>query len=167
MAVIQAAEDASKKLTEFGGDVWGAMTPTGLLVDKATANTDEPIPGYVYNELAQFTFKSVTSCQKLQDNLLRRLKKKNPVTKLKCLRVLKYVCQKGHSSFRKDLQRRTEPISLCLQWRGTPDPLRGDVLNQMIRDEAQELLNLIYLDIGDSSSSSSSSSSPSEIGRAH
>jgi ENTH domain len=139
-----------------GEDVFFGMTPIGQLVDAATSDDEKPTAGFQFNELSKLTYRSVNACQRLQDNLLRRVKKKSPVVKFKVLRIIKYLLEKGHTSFRRDLQRRTELIGECLQFRGPPDPLRGDAPYQMVRDEAQEVMNLLYIEIDGNNNNSNS-----------
>jgi hypothetical protein len=42
------------------------------------------------------------------------------------------------------MAKKTEPIKECLQFRGPPDPLRGDEIYQRVRDAAQEALDAIF-----------------------
>jgi hypothetical protein len=95
---------------------------------------------------------------------MRRLKKDSPAVKLKTLLVLRHVVQKGNSFFRRELQRRTEDIRECLckrlcsffvsfhsvhlkcgtDFKGPPDPLRGDAPYQLVREQAQVHIFLIH-----------------------
>ncbi|ELR22553.1 Ehepsin, putative [Acanthamoeba castellanii str. Neff] len=125
--------------------MFSSSSSTRGLVDKATADDDAPTPGYLYNDLAKATFKSLKDCQVVEDQLLTRLTKSvPPAVKLKCLRVAKHCVLKGEISFKRDLQRRLGPIRACLECRGPPDPIHGDALYRQIRDEAQELMNAIF-----------------------
>ena len=45
------------------------------LVSKATADSAEPTPGYMFNEIARITHASVDACLQLENFLLKRLKK--------------------------------------------------------------------------------------------
>ena len=114
------------------------------LVDKATTSDEQATPGYLYNELAKLTFTSVSHCQIIQDHLLKRLEKDDPRVKFKTLRCLKHLVLKGHHSFRRDLQRQVEVLRDCLHCRGPPDPLRGDAPYRAIREEAQEIMNVLF-----------------------
>ena len=51
-------------------------------------------------------------------------------------KILKYLAEKGHDSFRQDLQRRTEEIRAAMAHRGPPDPLHGDTFNTLVRTNA-------------------------------
>ena len=64
--------------------------------------------------------------------------------KLKVLKIIKHCCMSGHATFRRDMQRSTQEIKECLQYRGTPDPLHGDSLNKQVREMAQEVMTSIF-----------------------
>ena len=66
------------------------------LVSKATADSAEPTPGYMLNEIARITHASVDACLQLENFLLKRVKKDSVHVKLKVLRVIKHCCQHGH-----------------------------------------------------------------------
>ncbi|KAL6041286.1 ATP biosynthetic process [Balamuthia mandrillaris] len=122
------------------------------LVEEATANNDSPTPGYLYNEIAKRTFKSLKECEALEDMLLSRLaKSSSPAVKLKALIVIKKVIQMGDVSFRKDLQRRLGPIRTCLDFRGPPDPIHGDVFYTRVREEAEQVMNLLFANLSEDS----------------
>jgi hypothetical protein len=42
------------------------------------------------------------------------------------------------------MARKVDPIKECIQFRGTPDPIRGDELNKRVRDAAREALDAIF-----------------------
>jgi hypothetical protein len=84
------------------------------LVSKATADSADPTPGYMYNEIARITHASVDACVQLEAFLLKRLKKDSVHVKLKALRVIKHCCQHGHATFRREMQRHTPDIKECL-----------------------------------------------------
>ena len=73
------------------------------LVSKATADSAEPTPGYMFNEIARITHASVDACLQLEKFLLKRLKKDSVHVKLKVLRVIKHCCQHGHATFRREM----------------------------------------------------------------
>eukprot|EP00013_Stygamoeba_regulata_P025065 CAMPEP_0177643482 /NCGR_PEP_ID=MMETSP0447-20121125/8177_1 /TAXON_ID=0 /ORGANISM="Stygamoeba regulata, Strain BSH-02190019" /LENGTH=732 /DNA_ID=CAMNT_0019145777 /DNA_START=75 /DNA_END=2270 /DNA_ORIENTATION=- len=147
------AREVGTQVKDGAMDVWSQITPTGTLVEKATSDDNQATPGHLYNDLTKLTFRSVKSCQNLEMYLLRRLKKDSPVVKLKALTVIKHVLDKGHPSFKSDLQRQTSAINECLQFRGPPDPLRGDAPYMLVRQEAQEIMNMLYQESSGSSGS--------------
>ncbi|CAM9322855.1 unnamed protein product, partial [Heterosigma akashiwo] len=67
----------------------------------------------------------------------RLSKKKNHNVKFKCLVLIKHICRTGRPEFRRDIQRSTDVIREHLQFKGTPDPLRGDQIYQKVRDAAR------------------------------
>ena len=107
------------------------------ILSRATSSDDTPTPGYLYGEIAKMTTQTYETSQKVQTFLLDRLKKKNHNVKFKCLTIIKQVCRQGRPEFKRDLQRNTAPIKECLQFRGPPDPLRGDEIYKRVRDAAE------------------------------
>jgi hypothetical protein len=114
------------------------------LLDFATSDDETPTPGYVYLEICKLTEESNEQCTKILEHLLRRLKKDSSAVKLKTLLVLRHVIQKGNSFFRRELQRRTEDIRECLYFKGPPHPLRGDAPYQLVREQAQIVVNMLF-----------------------
>ena len=57
---------------------------------------------------------------------------------------LQHVCRNGRPEFKKDIGRNLEPIKECLQFKGPPDPLRGDEIYKRVRDLAKETLEAIF-----------------------
>jgi len=83
------------------------------------------------------------SCTGVEDALLARLEKRSSNVKLKTLRLIKMLCESGSPSFRRDLQRRIKEVRECLHWQGEPHPTMGDLPNKMVRETAQQVINLI------------------------
>lgn len=114
------------------------------LCAKATADSDQPTPGYMYNEIGRITHASVDACRQLEEYLVKRLAHSSVHVKLKALRVMKHCCQHGHLTFRRDMQGKTAVIKESMQYRGPPDALHGDQFNRQVREVAQEVMNAIF-----------------------
>jgi len=114
------------------------------LLSRATSYDDNPTPGYMYGEIAKMTLVSYDVCKQIEDYLVARLKKNNHNVKYKCLMIIKHVCRAGRPDFKRDFARLTEPIRDCLQYRGPPDPLRGDQIYRRVQEVAKEALDAIY-----------------------
>lgn len=114
------------------------------LCAKATAENEQPTPGYMYNEIARITHASVDACRQLEEYLIKRLQKDSVHVKLKALRVIKHCCLHGHMTFRRDMQSKTMAIKEMMQYRGAADPLHGDNLNRAVRETAQEVMNAVF-----------------------
>eukprot|EP00451_Oxyrrhis_marina_P038327 CAMPEP_0204364648 /NCGR_PEP_ID=MMETSP0469-20131031/41307_1 /ASSEMBLY_ACC=CAM_ASM_000384 /TAXON_ID=2969 /ORGANISM="Oxyrrhis marina" /LENGTH=139 /DNA_ID=CAMNT_0051353593 /DNA_START=46 /DNA_END=462 /DNA_ORIENTATION=- len=114
------------------------------LLNKATASDDAPPPGYLFGEIARQTFNSPDESREIAEYLLKKLQKDQPNVKLKCLRVIKHVCEQGKPDFKREIQRRAEVVKACLQYRSTPDPLKGDQPSKAVRDEADAALKCIF-----------------------
>ena len=66
--------------------------------------------------------------------------------RLKSLKAIRFLMLKGHEGFHRDLQLRTEGLSACASYRGPLDNVHGDSINKQVRDQAAELLRLVYED---------------------
>lgn len=114
------------------------------ILNKATSADDIPTPGYLYQEIAKATFVDVTSSQQLADYLLKKLEKDNPHVKLKVLKIIKHVSEQGKPEFRRAIQKKADLVKACLQYRGTPDALKGDAPNKAVREEANQAVKAVF-----------------------
>jgi len=64
--------------------------------------------------------------------------------KLKAILVMKHVLESGNPHFQICLQRQSEELRPCLNYRGPPDPLHGDTPYRLVRDNAQIVLNMCF-----------------------
>eukprot|EP00285_Hemiselmis_virescens_P001874 CAMPEP_0173413394 /NCGR_PEP_ID=MMETSP1356-20130122/81877_1 /TAXON_ID=77927 ORGANISM="Hemiselmis virescens, Strain PCC157" /NCGR_SAMPLE_ID=MMETSP1356 /ASSEMBLY_ACC=CAM_ASM_000847 /LENGTH=479 /DNA_ID=CAMNT_0014375427 /DNA_START=118 /DNA_END=1554 /DNA_ORIENTATION=- len=113
------------------------------MIAKATSDDEAPAPGYLHEELRQLT-NDAEACRHIQDALLARLEIKSSNVKLKGLRTLKFLCQKGSPNLKRDLQRRTHVVRDCMHWRCDPHPTMGELPAKMVREAAQETVNAIF-----------------------
>ncbi|BDA40999.1 probable AP-4 complex accessory subunit Tepsin at N-terminal half [Coccomyxa sp. Obi] len=116
-----------------------------LKIDEATSSNDDVTPVYVLEELWQLVQSLppdgnafLVECAK------RRLKSKSPIVKQKTLRMIKHICGKGSSDFKRGFQKQAAPVRELTHYKGEPDPFKGDVLNQRVRDSAKEALDAIF-----------------------
>jgi len=114
------------------------------LLNKATSNDDNPTPGYVFTELIKLTHSDASVCDKMSDWLYKRLQRNEPSVKWKVLTVMKLVAKGGRMEFRRALQRGNENVKACLQFKGPPDPLRGDEPYRKVKDAATGALEAMF-----------------------
>ncbi|KAE9026138.1 hypothetical protein PR003_g11433 [Phytophthora rubi] len=114
------------------------------LLTRATSKDDTPTPGYLYGEIARMTQHSYETCTKVQDFLISRVKNKHHTIKYKALQVIKHVCREGRVDFKREMQKHIPTVKECLQFRGVPDPLKGDEYFRRVREAAKEVLDAIY-----------------------
>jgi hypothetical protein len=119
------------------------MSMDGLL-KKATTDDENPTPGYVFTELAKFTHNDPGTCEKMVDWLVNRLKRNEPAVKWKTLLVMKHVAKGGRLEFRRALQRHNEAVKACTQFRGPPDPLRGNEPYSRVQTAAKDALEAMF-----------------------
>lgn len=114
------------------------------LLNEATSADDTPTPGYMLNEISRLTVANYQACVQLIEFLNARLRKNNHNVKFKCLMIIKHVCRTGRADFKKEMGRNLDPVKDCLQYKGPPDPLRGDEIYKRVRDAAKEALDAIF-----------------------
>ena len=114
------------------------------MLNEATSADDSPTPGYMLSDISKQTLANYTACVQLQEYLAFRVKKDNHNVKYKCLIIIKHVCRTGRAEFKKEMGRNIEAIKECLQYKGPPDPLRGDEIYKRVRDAAKEAIDAIY-----------------------
>ena len=105
---------------------------------------DNPTPGYVYTELAKITHQDASTSDKMADWLYKRLARSEACVKFKVLKVMALVCKTGRMEFRRALQRQNEAVKQCQQFKGPPDPLRGDEPYRKVREAANEALQAMF-----------------------
>lgn len=116
---------------------------------RATEGTDAPTPGYLYVDLTKGAAASPVACQEMAQYLCRRLQSKNnPNIKYKCCKVIaKLADSVPRNQFRRCIAQDATAVSAikeALNFRGTPDPVRGDEPNQKVRAAAKEALDAVY-----------------------
>lgn len=115
-----------------------------MMMADATSSNDSPTPGYMLTEISKQTLSSYTACEQIEQYLLSRLAKPNHNIKYKCLLIIKHVCRTGRLEFKRDMSRNVGPIKECLQFRGPPDPLRGDEIYKRVRNLAKETVDAVF-----------------------
>lgn len=81
---------------------------------------------------------------KVLELLCSKMEDPSPVVKYKALNVVKQVLQKGSAAFFREMGRKQAVIRECLNFRGPPDPLRGDAPYSQVRELAQQVINMVY-----------------------
>ncbi|CBZ50728.1 conserved hypothetical protein [Neospora caninum Liverpool] len=144
------------------------------LLNKLTCSGEEMPAGYLYTELVtstnnlfapvgqsafganpQFRLGNTASAGVApQDTVVeilefvsRKLERSDsdPFVKMKCLRLLKHLCERGHERVRGIIQRRyLHRIKACQTYRGPPHPLQGDAPSAAVRAEADACLRCLY-----------------------
>eukprot|EP00002_Diphylleia_rotans_P004873 TRINITY_DN1379_c0_g1_i9.p1 TRINITY_DN1379_c0_g1~~TRINITY_DN1379_c0_g1_i9.p1 ORF type:complete len:771 (+),score=183.11 TRINITY_DN1379_c0_g1_i9:58-2370(+) len=139
------------------------LSEEGSLVRKATADEAEPTPGYLYNELVQYAQRSSTSSTLIADLLIKKLQAgMSPHPKYKALQCMKQIMQKGPSDFVGALRPKVESIRLMTTFRGDADPVRGDQYNNLVRENAQIVVDMLFEADSRPKAASSSVSSSSQ-----
>jgi len=131
------------------------------ILNRATDSTDTPTPGYLYVDISRNVNTSTQASFNTIIYLTHRLSSKsNHNVKYKCLKVFDMVSKNSitHGQFKRSVRQNTAAIIAiknCLNFRGPPDPVRGDDTYTRIRNQAKETLNTIYSDSNCSAASPS------------
>lgn len=121
------------------------------LLNRATDGTDAPTPGYMYVDIAKNAGSSPMACQEIATFLTRKLaNKQNANIKWKCLKVIAKTAEAvSRGQFKRAVaqdQSAVAAIRLATNFRGPPDPVRGDEPYNRVRQAAKECLDIIYSD---------------------
>ncbi|SBS86506.1 conserved Plasmodium protein, unknown function [Plasmodium ovale curtisi] len=115
-----------------------------LVLNKATSSSEEPTPGYLYNEIAQMAFCSKESLHMVGEYLLKKLQRTDLNVKLKTLKILKHLCDKKRCDFRNFIKKKIHLIKECQTCDIVHDELKGDTPSMLVRKEATDLIKVIY-----------------------
>ena len=139
------------------------------LLSRATDNSNAPTPGYLYLDIAKNAAGSPQTCADVAKYLTGRLaSKNNPNVKFKCLKVIAKTAVSPYlkGQFKRCLSqdpRAMSAIKDATQFRGPPDPVRGDEPYDKVRRAAKEALDAIYSDTPASDPSSAGGSFASSV----
>jgi hypothetical protein len=134
------------------------------LLARATDGSNAPTPGYLYLDIAKNAASSPVACREVATYLTRRLSSKNnPNIKFKCLKIIAKTAESPvtRGQFKRAVCQDASAVASikeALQFRGPPDPARGDEPYVKVRDAAKEALDAIYSDSPSSEYTSSSAS---------
>uniref|UniRef100_A0A3Q3EWN5 TEPSIN adaptor related protein complex 4 accessory protein n=1 Tax=Labrus bergylta TaxID=56723 RepID=A0A3Q3EWN5_9LABR len=104
---------------------------------KATADDENPCPGYLFQEIGKISHESSASGQCLLEYLLERLQVESCHVKLKVLKIFVHLCGHGSNLFLTELRRNSTFIQQASVYSGPPDPIHGTALYQKVRNTAQ------------------------------
>jgi hypothetical protein len=122
------------------------------LLARATENSDAPTPGYMYMDIAKNAASNPAICSDIAKYLTGRLAaKNNPNIKFKCLKVISKTATSPYlrGLFKRCLAQDPQAMAAikeALQYRGPPDPVRGDQPYERVRTAAKEALDAVYSD---------------------
>ncbi|XP_062298689.1 AP-4 complex accessory subunit tepsin isoform X1 [Scomber scombrus] len=114
---------------------------------KATADDENPCPGYLFQEIGKISHESSGCGQCLLEYLLERLQVESCHVKLKVLKIFVHLCGHGSNHFLTELRRNSTFIQQASVYSGPPDPIHGTALYQKVRNTAQEVARLLFTDM--------------------
>ncbi|KAM9716065.1 AP-4 complex accessory subunit Tepsin isoform 1-T1 [Menidia menidia] len=113
---------------------------------KATADDENPCPGYLFQEIGKISHESLSCGQCLLEYLVERLQVESCHVKLKVLKIFVHLCGHGSNHFLTELRRNSTFIQQASVYSGPPDPIHGTALYQKVRSTAQEVARLLFTD---------------------
>ncbi|CAB1450680.1 unnamed protein product [Pleuronectes platessa] len=113
---------------------------------KATADDENPCPGYLFQEIGKISHESSGCGQCLLEYLLERLQAGSCHVKLKVLKIFVHLCSHGSNHFLTELRRNSTFIQQASVYSGPPDPIHGTALYQKVRNTAQEVARSLFTD---------------------
>lgn len=122
------------------------------LLARATENSDAPTPGYMYLDIAKNAAGNPGTCAEIAKYLTTRLaSKNNSNVKYKCLKVIAKTAVSPYlkGQFKRCLAQDPHAMAAikdATQFRGPPDPVRGDEPYEKVRVAAKEALDAVYSD---------------------
>lgn len=132
---------------------------------KATADDENPCPGYLFQEIGKISHESSSCGQCLLEYLLERLQVESCHVKLKVLKIFVHLCSHGSNQFLTELRRNSTFIQQASVYSGPPDPIHGSALYQKVRNTAQEVARLLFTDTFSAKSTISAQNSvPQAVG---
>lgn len=132
---------------------------------KATADDENPCPGYLFQEIGKISHASLGCGQCLLEYLLERLQVESCHVKIKVLKIFVHLCGHGSNNFLTELRRNSTFIQQASVYSGPPDPIHGTALYQKVRTTAQDVARLLFTDtIAIKNTISSNSTVPQTLG---
>lgn len=120
------------------------MLDRGLLQSIFGSSSASAPSGYQLNEVTNLSYMQEGSCNYLEDYLIKKLKRNDPKVKFKALRLIKHLCENGNPTFKMLVQRHANQIKFCQSYKGPFDPVYGDTLSELVREEAVQCLKSIF-----------------------
>jgi len=134
-----AMTNIAEKVTETAG-----MVNYYPIMKKATSSSNHPTPGYIYEELIQFSFSSKESARHLVDYLNTRLQRPSPCGVLKTLKTVNHLVDRGAREVRRGFRLNEEYIKGAPQFGGQNNLLVGTSVLQEIQKIVDGLLVKLF-----------------------
>jgi len=127
-------EDISEKVQNLGSMLndGASMIKLYPVLKEVTSSVDQPPPGYLYQILIDFSFKSQKNAELLGDYLTRRLNRQNPYGVLKTLKTIQHVSSKGSRNFRAYVRSHDDNLRNLTSRMPSKSPGEGSVREQIL-----------------------------------
>lgn len=131
------------------------------LLSKLTSDGPEQPPGYLYNELVEYIRKDLSKLNEIEDYLIKKITRREPYIKVKCLKLLKHLCIKFPEDFIRPKITQSQQILECKNYRAPYSDFKSEQLTKSVRSEFEDLIKVVCS--YDSSSNNSFGSSEDKM----
>jgi len=114
------------------------------ILKKATSSSNQPTPGYIYEQLIVLSFGSVESCRQVVDYLNSRLQRPAPYGVLKTLKTIQHLVDRGARELRRGFRSNEEYIKGAKQFGGQNNLLVGTTVLQEIQTLVDSILTKLF-----------------------
>ncbi|XP_952628.1 uncharacterized protein TA14670 [Theileria annulata] len=113
------------------------------LLSKLTTDGPEQPPGYLYNELVEFIRKDLSKLNEIEEYLINKITRREPYIKVKCLKLLKFLCIKFPKDFIRPKITQSPQILECKNYRAPYADFKSEQLTKTVRSEFEELIKVV------------------------
>ncbi|KNH09716.1 ccaat-box dna binding protein subunit b [Perkinsela sp. CCAP 1560/4] len=119
------------------------------LINRATANNEEPTPGYLFKDLIEMTYLDISSVQSLVDFLSTKVKDsiedEESYSLIKTLKVIRQLCVAGHEEFQSMMQHHVDVLKSAICYRGGLSHTDGNATGKIVKLCAREAIEALYV----------------------
>jgi len=146
MSGLFAVKEMNSAMTNIAGKVSDAAGIVNYypMLKKATSSSNQPTPGYIYEQLIVLSFSSKESSVYLVEYLNSRLQRPAPYGVLKTLKTINHLVDRGSREVRRGFRRNEEFIKGAKQFGGQNNLLVGTTVLQEIQTLVDGLLTKLF-----------------------
>ena len=116
------------------------------LLRKATADTPDATPGYLYREIITMSCSNLFVMRQVMQYLMSNLSEitasSSPFVIMKTLKVIQQLCERGHPETRKEAMRYIETLKKCASFRGNIN--YGNQWTQEVCQAVRSTIEVLY-----------------------
>ena len=118
-------------------------------INTATANTEDPTPGYLFKEIIEMTFLEIATVQVLVDFLVSKVTEaieyEYSHTLIKTLKIIRQMCEFGHVGFQNAMQQHVNELKEATAYRGGYSSTDGNAVRQNVKAAARQAIDALFV----------------------